>query len=447
MAASFVDGLAAPIPLEQQSVVVPAVTRITGPDSSRWVSGGPVGSGRQTQLVRHIKRELGREAPKLVDGVSVTPEEVMTHQLQWVHRHCVEQLGGPPDHVSLTHPAHWGLVELDCMLEIARGIETSNVGFLPEPDAAATHFAASHLIPPDKYVVVFDFGGGTTDVSVLYKAAKRFELRGRPIGRSDLGGIDLTEKLIKYLRGFRPELEDLDTSTASGRAALDGFFQLVKQAKETLSTELAVDLALPGTGRPYRLTRSELAEVLSPLVDDAIDLIPEALDIADVEHEQVYGVLLAGGSSRMPLVSERIQSVEKLTPLSAGDPKHSVGMGAAIVAAAVAGLTSPTSPASPPERVESPALQLPAPGLGLAVDFHQQGISEGYDISFEVASRSSVRDELPPRPAIEVPPPDWDTDEEDEQPFEASSDRKLIVTASTVVVALVIIFIVARLLS
>ncbi|MEM7338649.1 MAG: Hsp70 family protein [Actinomycetota bacterium] len=431
MAAYFRDGVVEPVRLQATDITAPAVTLVAGSDPRNWISGpGALAAdgADQANVVRNIKRDLGRSHPKLIGRVEVRPEEVMAHQLQWAYGTAIARIGEEPERVTVTHPANWGPEQLERFAALAQELPIDSVGSLEEPVAAAQYFAAEHVIPTGTHLIVFDVGGGTTDVAILYKAAHRFEHRGQPVGRPQLGGVDLTDALMDHLMRTRPELAAIDRQTPAGRATLAEVADVAERAKAELSSQTAVDLALPGgsAGQPVRVTRGEYHDLVSDLVDEAVELVEEAIDGADIRPSDIYGVLLAGGASRTPLIGARVQETLGLTTLVAGDPKHCVGMGAALFAANTAGLAS-----------QAPVVQ-PSP-QGIAPDLVAQGLSGSTDTS--VSSISSFRT---PNVARQFKQIDDDFEPDNSGVTPTPPDRRLAVVAAVVVVLVIVLLLTLR---
>ena len=399
MAAAYRDGQVSPVHLAG-SVLAPAVTRVNGPEHSDWVSGPDAVEGDPLRLFRQAKRYLGQPSRNF-GGVPVDAKDVISHQLRWVLTQCVEYLGEQPDHITFTHPANWTVAQLADFRDVIGQAASAEKGTLPEPHAAANYFAAHHQMPADKWLAVFDLGGGTTDVALLHKQADRFELAPQAIGNPTFGGRDLTEALVSYLRSTHPELDYIEDSSDEGRVDLIRLAQAVRAAKEQLSTSQVASVAVPRAfrGQEVALKRTELNEVLQPMIDAAIDLVVEALDTVGVRERDVHGVLLAGGGSRMPLVSERVKSELGFASVSVGDPKHTVGMGAAIVSGAVAERSKlPTN--QRPKR-KQPAKPTPVAAQTLRVDLKARALTGASDSSLPVTSESTFK----PRPKQFVQPP------------------------------------------
>src|SRR6185312_3659502 len=216
-----------------------------------------------------------------------------------------------------------------------------------EPEAAAVHFASTTRVRVGEGVAVYDLGGGTFDAAVLRKTDNGFELLGKPEGIEHLGGVDFDDAVVAHVRAALGDAVDVGAADEGARATSARFRLDCVQAKENLSYdhETTIVVILPGVHTEVRLTRAEFEEMIGPAVDATVRAVDRALRAAGVDAEQVATVLLAGGSSRIPLVAERIVERLQLPVAVSGHPKHSVALGAAYLAGTASSL--PEHPAIP----------------------------------------------------------------------------------------------------
>src|SRR6185312_10318561 len=216
---------------------------------------------------------------------------------------AAERRGGPPEHVTVTHPAGWGPFKTDLLgqavaLAGLRGVPT---GTCTEPEAAAITHASRERVAVGDRVAVYDLGGGTFDAAVLVRGEHGFALAGPPEGVEHLGGVDFDEAVFAHVlaaAGVDPGLDDTDPAVL---AALTRLRRDCVEAKEVLSSHVdtAVRVALPGVVRPVRLTRGELDEMLRHAVDETVAAMhrPLAMD-AHPKHDVALGAALHGGYAR-----------------------------------------------------------------------------------------------------------------------------------------------------
>ena len=186
---------------------------------------------------------------------------------------------------------------------------------------------------------MYDLGGGTFDAAVLVPDGAGFRLAGPPEGVEQLGGIDFDEAVFRHvLTSLGPEVADLDDTDPATATALARLRRDCVEAKEVLSFSIdtVVPVGLPGITRSIRLTRGDLDDMLRPAIAETVAATRRVLDSAGVAPADLAAIVLVGGSSRIPLVSEML-SAEFGRPLALDNhPKHDVALGAAIRGTAAA---------------------------------------------------------------------------------------------------------------
>ena len=164
-----------------------------------------------------------------------------------------------------------------------------------------------------------------------------FELLGAPQGIERLGGVDFDEAVFGHLRAG-VNMPPLDPSDPDVLAAVARVRRECTEAKEALSsdTEVTIPVLLPQLQARVRMVRSEFESMVRDAVEDTVDALRRAVESAGLSEKDVDSVLLVGGSSRIPLVAQLV-SAEFGRPIAVdADPKASIALGAARVAAAIA---------------------------------------------------------------------------------------------------------------
>ena len=268
------------------------------------------------RLVRQFRRRIGDPVPIVVAGESFSPQTLTARLLGWVLNLVIQRLGGPPEHVVLTHPAHWGAYKREVFSQCISLADIGHSSTITEAEAAATQYATEvRLLPGDK-IAVYDLGGGSFEGCVLEKQLRGFRLLGEPAGIEHLGGIDFDEAVLQYvLRAVDPALGTVDFAALLGDGRLARLRGDCVEAKEALSAdvEAAVDISLPGLETTVRLTRAELERLIGAPVQETIVTMRRALRSADTASEDLKAIVLVGGSSRIPLVSRLLQE-QFITP-------------------------------------------------------------------------------------------------------------------------------------
>ena len=346
----------------------------TAPSVVRFAEGVSVGRLAALQatgsLVYDAKRVIGRryaawmaeafrgadfrvlnrdERPMLlVDGAELFPEEVGGFLLGAFRAQAERQLGAPVAKAVITVPAHFNNEQRRATERAGRLAGLDVLLTINEPTAAALGYGCAAAPGAEQTLVVFDFGGGTFDVSVvrLHDAAVTVVASD---GDDRLGGRDIDAALARLvLRKYRAELE----GSAPGLAALppDALAQVERaceQAKVQLSTADEADVDLTDVVPGYAgddavlvpVTRAEFEAVAAPIVDRCLAVLDRLLSPVGggVPPERVDDVLLVGGSSRIPLVRRRLATHLRRPPNVSADPDTVVAFGAALRAAAFLG--------------------------------------------------------------------------------------------------------------
>ncbi|MDQ1423490.1 MAG: hypothetical protein QOD72_988, partial [Acidimicrobiaceae bacterium] len=335
-AAIVEDGQASIVPLGDRAPVVPTVVFLreddeilTGDTANRRAATEP---GR---VARQFKRRVGDTTPLLLGGSPMSAQALMGKMLRWTLDHVIQMQGGPPDHVTVSHPANWGAYKLDLLGQAIRMAEMGETTTLSEPEAAAIYYASTQRVEPGETIAVYDLGGGTFDAAVLRKTEDGFTILGAPEGIEHLGGIDIDEAVFAHVAGaLGGALDGLDADDPMAQAGVARLRSDCVDAKEALSTDSSssIPVLLTNVQAEVRITRDELERMIRPFLTDTISALRRALRSAGVEPEGIKTVLLVGGTSRIPLVSQMVsESLGRPVSVDA-HPKHAVALGAALAA-------------------------------------------------------------------------------------------------------------------
>lgn len=337
------------------------------------------GVAEPARLAREFKRRLGDTAPIMLDRTPFSADRLLGVMLRQILADVAERQGGDPDVVALTHPANWGEYKVDLLRQAIDAAGVRDAVYLTEPVAAALQYAAGERVEPGEVIAVYDLGGGTFDAAILRKTATGFEVLGRPQGIERLGGIDFDEAVFTHVRKVVGDaVAGLDPSDPNTRAALARLRQECVLAKETLSadSDATVPVLLPNVQTQVRITRAEFEDMIRPILRETVDCLERALKSAGLGAAELKAVLLAGGSSRIPLVADMVRSALNRPVVSDTHPKHAVALGAARFAATAAAGSPAAAPptvapvvapaaaapvAAPPPPAPAPVAAAPAP--------------------------------------------------------------------------------------
>ncbi|OLR93334.1 Hsp70 family protein [Actinokineospora bangkokensis] len=347
-----------------QDVVVPSVVYSTVEGALlTGVAAEVVGAKDPVRLSRGHKRRLGDPTPLVIGGVAYSPAALLAAQLREVVTYVTAQEGAPPEQVVLTCPAVWGPYRREHFDEVPRLAGLPGARIVTEPEAAATHYSMERRLGEGELVAVYDLGGGTFDTTILRARAGGMEILGTPEGVERLGGMDFDEALVAHVdRSLDGAISALDPGDPDSARALAAIRALCVRAKEELSTEPDVTLRvpLPAGERELLVTRLEFNEMIKPSVELTTEALHRTIASAGLRPDDLAAVLLAGGSSRIPLVPQMVSEAFG-RPVRVGlHPKYTVALGAAAVSRTPAA-APPAPPGTPPSGEPLPQLPPAAP--------------------------------------------------------------------------------------
>ena len=288
-------------------------------------------SGR---VARGFKRRLGDPTPLVLGGAAYSPAALMAAQLKDALAHISRAEGGPPATVVLTCPAIWGPYRREHFAEVPRlaGVPASQL--ITEPEAAATHYSVERRLGDGEIVAVYDLGGGTFDTTILRMRSGGMEILGTPEGIEHLGGIDFDEALLAHVDDrLDGAVSALDRDDPAEAATLATVRAMCVRAKEELSTEpdTVLSVPLPSGPREVMITRRQLNEMIRPSVRMTTDALRRTVTSAGLTPDDLTAVLLAGGSSRVPLVGQMVTEEFGKPVHVTLHPKFTVALGAAAI--------------------------------------------------------------------------------------------------------------------
>ena len=269
------------------------------------------------RCISGIKRRMGSSFPSSLGTKILTPPEVSSLILKHVLQDAALYLGQSVSSAVIAVPAHFSEPQRRATIEAGSRAGLKEVSLINEPTAAAVAYGGEI----SGKTAVFDFGGGTLDVSLL--EIGRGEARVRCVGGDGtLGGIDFTRSMYLLLKG-RFDLPEQD----EGSLLEAQLFDLAESAKRSLSASSEVSVELMGTC--VTVGRGEYEESIAPLIDRARSVLMETFERAGWDPAATEALIFAGGSSRIPAVRH---SVERLIPSRGpkrSSPEEVVALGAA----------------------------------------------------------------------------------------------------------------------
>jgi molecular chaperone DnaK len=268
------------------------------------------------------------------------PEEISAMILQKIKMDVEDKLGEKIEEAVITVPAYFNDSQRSATKaagEIA-GLNVKRI--LPEPTAAALAYGLDKNV--NQKILVYDFGGGTFDVSILEIGDNVIETKGIG-GDSFLGGDDFDQRIIEYLISEYKKQEGIDLS--KDPLALQRLKEAAEKAKQELSSLYETEINLPFIsaegGVPkhlyMKLNRSQLENLTRDLVERSIEIVGKTLKEINLTPKDIDEIILVGGQTRMPLIQQKIKEYFNKEPRKDINPDEVVAIGAAIQAGIIQG--------------------------------------------------------------------------------------------------------------
>jgi molecular chaperone DnaK len=275
-----------------------------------------------------------------VRGKNYSPAEISAMVLQKVKQAAEDYLSAEVTDAVITVPAYFNDSQRQATKDAGRIAGLNVLRIINEPTAAAVAYGLDQQA--DGVVAIYDLGGGTFDVSIMELSSGVFRVLSTS-GDTFLGGEDFDRRIIDALADDFQQEHDIDLRDDD--MALQRLREAAERAKHELSTQPETEISLPfvtsdASGPKHlevRLTRGELEELVADLVDKTLDPCQEALDAADLTIDDIDDVILVGGMTRMPLVSQSVMEFFRLEPHTGLNPDEVVSVGASIQGAVLRG--------------------------------------------------------------------------------------------------------------
>ena len=276
-----------------------------------------------------------------IDGRKYSPQEISATILQKMKKTAEDYLGQEVTDAVITVPAYFDDDQRKATMEAGQIAGLNVKRIINEPTAAALAYGIDKA-NKDMNIVVYDIGGGTSDVSILSFGGGVFEVISTN-GDSHLGGEDFDQIIVNWLVSEFKNQEGADIS--SDAMAMQRLKDAAEKAKIELSTAMSTDINLPYlapvNGVPKHLnitlTRAKFEQLSEGLYNRLVDLCKKALELSKMQKSDIDEVILVGGSTRIPKVVEAAKSVFDKEPSKAVNPDEAVSIGACIQGAVLGG--------------------------------------------------------------------------------------------------------------
>ena len=295
-------------------------------------------------LIDYFKRDMGKgHTSVIVNEVKVPPEVLSGYVLKHL-RDRAEKILGPINDVVVTVPAYFDSKRRQATHEAGRLAGLNVVSIINEPSAAAIGYCdlKGYVRGGDESVtenlLIYDFGGGTFDTTVITCGNGKF-LTLATDGDVHLGGFDIDEELADWLGEQFLHREWYDPREASG--GWKSLMLLANGIKHDLSEydSTSVNMYYDDRSLDLEITREFFNDLISPFVDRTLAACEDVLFSSRKSWEDIDTILLCGGSSHIPYISERLREVSKIDPLKIVNPQELVAKGCALYAATLSDST------------------------------------------------------------------------------------------------------------
>jgi len=308
---------------------------LVGEPARRQASINPDGT------VTGFKRKMGTTHKFKIRDKEYTPQQLSGFILQKVKKDAESYLGGTVEEVVITCPAYFNDNERQATKDAGEIAGFKVLRIINEPTAACLAYGLGKEEKEQK-ILVFDFGGGTLDVTIMEMAQGVFEVKSTS-GDTHLGGRDMDEAIMNYvIEEFK---KDSGVNVRNDSMAMQRVYEGAEKAKIELSSTMSTDINLPfitadSTGPKHlviNMTRAKLEELVRPIVERTKQSIEQALKDAKLSANDINKIIMVGGPTRMPCVQEFVESFVGKKIERGVDPMECVSNGAAIQAGIIKG--------------------------------------------------------------------------------------------------------------
>jgi len=309
---------------------------LVGEPARRQMISNPEGT------VLAAKRKMGTDFKFNVRGKSYNPQQISSFILQKIKKDAEAFLGDTVDRAVITAPAYFNDNQRQATKDAGDIAGLQVVRIINEPTAASLAYGLDK-IQKDLKIMVFDFGGGTLDVTIMEMGGGVFQVKSTS-GDTQLGGTDMDNAIIEYILQEFKQQTGLDVR--NDKAAMMRIREAAEKSKIELSNLVSTEINLPflaydpSTGPKnliINLTRSKLEELLRPIVEKCKNPMLQAIQDAKLTPSEIDKIIMVGGPTRMPLVRQFVATIMGKEPERGVDPMEAVALGAAIQGAIIAG--------------------------------------------------------------------------------------------------------------
>ena len=296
-----------------------------------------------------IKRHMGSDYRKKIDGKAYSPQEISAFILMKLKKDAEDFLGDTVTDAVITVPAYFNDAQRQATKDAGRIAGLNVLRIINEPTSAALAYGLDN--GQAQKILVYDLGGGTFDVSIIEIGDHVIEVLATS-GDNHLGGDDFDERIVQYLVEQFKKTEGINLSKDT--AALQRLKEEAEKAKKELSSCMTTNINLPflamAKDGPHhmdiQLSRSKFEELTKDLIERTVIPVENAIHDAGLTKSQIDMVLLVGGSTRIPVVQDKVRTLMGKEPSRNVNPDECVAIGAAVQAGKLGGQLMAGSAAS-----------------------------------------------------------------------------------------------------
>jgi molecular chaperone DnaK len=296
----------------------------------------------EMKMVPYRVVQQGDHVAVVAQGKEYTPPEISAMILQKLKASAEAYLGSAVTEAVITVPAYFNDAQRQATKDAGKiaGLDVKRI--VNEPTAAALAYGLDKK--KDETIAVYDFGGGTFDISILEVGEGVIEVKSTN-GDTHLGGDNLDQRIVEWLITEFKHDEGLDLSSKGNEMALQRLKDAAEKAKIELSTTVETEINLPfitadASGPKHlvrKLTRAKLEQLVEDLIERSIEPCRRAMSDAGVTASQIDEVVLVGGQTRMPRIQELVKNLFGKDPHRGVNPDEVVAVGAAVQAGVLSG--------------------------------------------------------------------------------------------------------------
>jgi molecular chaperone DnaK len=309
--------------------------RLVGEPARRQAAINPEGT------IQAAKRKMGTDYKFKASGNEYTPQQISAFILQKIKQDAEAYLGDKVEEAVITCPAYFDDNQRTATKDAGEIAGLKVLRIINEPTAACLAYGLEKSQKEQK-IMVFDFGGGTLDVTIMEMAQGVFEVKSTS-GDTQLGGTDMDNALIEHIVNQFKRESGIDLR--NDKMAVQRLREAAEKAKIELSSTLTTDINLPfitadASGPKHltmSITRARLEELVSPIIEKCRHPMEQAITDAKLSPQDINRIIMVGGPTRMPIVQKFVEDYVGKKIERGIDPMECVALGAAVQAAIIRG--------------------------------------------------------------------------------------------------------------